>query len=203
MSERPDPSRGDHSWNDRSDDERRDITEYVFNAPPPKTEVASVSKSGNEGPGPKYGGAVAAGGAGVAAGTGPGKTAVNPGGGGSGPGSGGTGMLGQLVWVKANKTIGVEAHEVHMSDLPMLRAVLEPTNTSLMIGGKPFIPHPGTSNAQEIEDLMGDGDNPLELSWWMKQTANAAHIQHNLQLWANDPATQQWAKDFDEAITPW
>lgn len=199
-----DPSRGDHSWNDRSDDERRDITDWAFSQSAKTLEKVAPEMLVDRGP--TYGGAVAKGGVAAspgAAGAGPGGPGVAPEGAGTGPGRPGTGWLGQLVWVRANNTIGVEAHQVHVSDLPMLQPVLEPTNTALVIGGRPFVPHPGTSNAAEIEDLMGDGDNPMEAAWWMKQAANLTHIDHNVKLWANDPATQQWAKEFDEWITPW
>lgn len=61
-----------------------------------------------------------------------------------------------------------------------LKSKLKPENTSFMSGGRPFVPHPGFSDAEEIEALMGDGDSPLEVAWYYKQYAALSHTGWDL-----------------------
>lgn len=138
-------------------------------------------------------------------GAGSGRVTTNgPASGGAGAGSRLTlGMPTDLWWEEAGELSVPAGTKVSTSKLPDLEAVLKGTNTAIMIGGVPFVPHPGTSNAEEIEALMGEGDSPLEPAWYMKWGANLTHIDHNIKLWANDPATRQWAEDFDRAVWPW
>lgn len=95
------------------------------------------------------------------AGSGPGAASVNQGAKGAGGAGAGTGS--------AMVTIGVP-----------LKSKMKDENTAFMSGGRPFVPHPGFSNAEEIEELMGDGDSPMEIAWYYKQYAAASHVGWDL-----------------------
>lgn len=121
-----------------------------------------------------------------------------------GPRAGGSGAGSQLAfgqsgvwWDKAGKASAVPGSFVLSGALPPLQPVMKGDNTAIQIGGWQFKPHPRTSDASEIENMLGDGDNPFEAAWWFKQAAALTHADYNLKLWADDPATKQWAADFD------
>lgn len=114
------------------------------------------------------------------AGSGPGSAAVTT----AGPGSGGTGagsaFAGSVWWDVAGKAPEVPGSFVSVSDLPPLVPIMKGSNSALMIGGAVFMPDPGTSDAGEIEELLGDGDNPTEIAWYVKQLAGLHHLNNNM-----------------------
>lgn len=118
-------------------------------------------------------------------GTGAGSAGVQAGPQGGGSRSGSQLAIGHgqgFWWEEAGQASVPAGSWVETAELPMLQPVAKGTNTALMLWGKPFVPHPGTSDAEEIEALMGEGDHPTEIAWWFKQAANVAHVTHNVGL---------------------
>lgn len=88
---------------------------------------------------------------------------------------------GAAGWSNAPSATGVgPSAPVVVSDLGPLTPTLETKNTQLLIGGVAIFPNPGTSDASEIENMMGEGDTPLEPAFWVKQAAAASHISYNM-----------------------
>lgn len=112
------------------------------------------------------------------AGSGPGNAGASAGG--AGAGGTGPGAPGYVWWEEVGQESPLKGSRVSVSNLPMLEPVMKGENTPFMIGGVVFVPHPGTSNAEEIEELLGDGDSPLEVAWYFKQAAALSHVGHNL-----------------------
>lgn len=126
---RVDPSRGDHSWNDRSDDERRDITGWAKSQP--VSTLVQVAPEMLRG-GPTQGGAVASNHVGSSAGTGPGTTGVVGAGAGNGPGS--VAVVGEGV----------------------LAPKMKPTFTQLSLGRTGWSHDPDWSDTEEWEARYGE-----------------------------------------------
>lgn len=117
------------------------------------------------------------------AGTGPGVEQASTGKSG-GAGSGSKFVIGGdrgVWWEKVGDAYAGPAKGafVKVTALPALAPVMKRENTALMLGGEAFMPDPGTSNAAEIEDLLGDGDTPLDLAWYVKQYAAFQHLMYN------------------------
>lgn len=105
-------------------------------------------------------------------------------------------------WVPAPNAAPVgPAAPVVVGNLPALKPVLKPENTTVLIGGTPFVPDSGTSDAAEIEQLMGEAEFP-SVAWVMTQLAALNHVNNNMPTLDLNVFGDAPANEFERAFGP-